>query len=133
MSDDKIVWRGRGLTLKQHKSEIPWFILYCDDDYKEFSQVPRGLRVEICDILVEIENEMLEHLSPTKINIASFGNQYPKVHWHIMARYENDSYYPEPMWGQKQREGSVDISNIDKFIEKLQITLIDRSLIDELD
>ena len=132
MSEDRVVWRGRGLTLKLHPSEIPWFILYCDDDYKEFSQVPRGLRMEICDILVDIEREMLEHLSPTKINIASFGNVYPKLHWHIMARYENDSYYPEPMWGQKQREGSVDISNLDNFISVLKITLMDRVLIDEL-
>ncbi len=133
MSDDKVVWRGRGLTLKLHESEIPWFILYCDESYREFSQVPRGLRIEICDILVEIESEMLEHLSPTKINIASFGNHYPKVHWHIMARYENDSYFPEPMWGEKQREGSIDISNLNSFIDKLRITLIDRSLMDELD
>ena len=132
MSEDIVIWRGRGLSLKLHPSEIPWLILYCDEDYKEFSQVPRGLRIEICDILVDIESKMLEHLSPTKINIASFGNVYPKVHWHIMARYENDSYFPEPMWGKKQREGSVNISNLDDFLEKLKITLIERNIINEV-
>jgi diadenosine tetraphosphate (Ap4A) HIT family hydrolase len=42
-----------------------------------------------------------------KINIASFGNLLPQVHWHIMARFETDSYFPEPMWGQKQRACSM--------------------------
>jgi diadenosine tetraphosphate (Ap4A) HIT family hydrolase len=46
---------------------------------------------------------MLSYFNADKINIASFGNLLPQVHWHIMARFETDSYFPEPMWGQKQR------------------------------
>jgi diadenosine tetraphosphate (Ap4A) HIT family hydrolase len=35
------------------------------------------------------------------------GNLLPQVHWHIMARFETDSYFPEPMWGQKTKRGTV--------------------------
>jgi hypothetical protein len=38
------------------------------------------------------------YFNADKIDIASFGNLLPQVHWHIMARFETDSYFPEPMW-----------------------------------
>ena len=67
-----------------------------------------------------IEKEMLNYYSPKKINIASFGNYMPHVHWHIMARFEEDSYYPEPMWGIKQRESNLDLPSFEMFCEKLK-------------
>jgi diadenosine tetraphosphate (Ap4A) HIT family hydrolase len=63
---------------------------------------------------------MLSFFKPKKINIASFGNYMPHVHWHIMARFEEDSYFPEPMWGEKQREGSYELKEFDKFLELLK-------------
>jgi diadenosine tetraphosphate (Ap4A) HIT family hydrolase len=44
----------------------------------------------------------------------------PRVHWHIMARFENDEYFPEPMWGAKQREGFVLEAPMEPFLEKLK-------------
>jgi hypothetical protein len=38
---------------------------------------------------------ILSYFNADKINIASFGNLLPQVHWHIMARFETDSYFPE--------------------------------------
>jgi diadenosine tetraphosphate (Ap4A) HIT family hydrolase len=62
---------------------------------------------------------MLSYYKPTKINIASFGNYMPHVHWHIMARFENDSYYPEPMWGTRQREAKLSLPSFALFLERL--------------
>lgn len=44
----------------------------------------------------------------------------PHVHWHIMARFEEDSYYPEPMWGRKQRESNLDLPSFETFCERLK-------------
>jgi diadenosine tetraphosphate (Ap4A) HIT family hydrolase len=63
---------------------------------------------------------MLSFFKPKKINIASFGNYMPHVHWHIMARFEEDSYFPEPIWGEKQREGSYKLEKFDEFLELLK-------------
>jgi hypothetical protein len=30
-----------------------------------------------------------------------------------MARFETDSYFPEPMWGQKQREAQLDLPSFE--------------------
>jgi ABC-type multidrug transport system fused ATPase/permease subunit len=67
-----------------------------------------------------------KRLSSDKINIASFANYLPKVHWHIMARFKTDSHFPEPVWGAKQREARLDLPPMDAFIERLQKRLAER-------
>jgi hypothetical protein len=32
-----------------------------------------------------------------------------------MARFETDSYFPEPMWGQKQREVQLGLPSFEVF------------------
>ncbi len=41
--------------------------------------------------------------APAKINLASFGNQVPHVHRHIISRHSNDSRFPLPVWAPRQR------------------------------
>ncbi len=72
------------------------------------------------ETLDKIERQMLKFFNPTKINIASFGNYLPQVHFHIMARFKTDDFYPEPMWGSKQRSGELNLTNLDEFYDKLQ-------------
>jgi len=67
-----------------------------------------------------ISEEMIEFYEPEKINIASFGNYIPHLHWHVMARFKNDSYFPEPVWGKKQRRGTYKIKRFDEFIKIVQ-------------
>lgn len=102
----KPIWKNQFLKIEIEESEIPWLKVFTLHPYQEMSQVPREIRGEIYALLDIIEKEMIAYYSPSKINIASFGNYLPHVHWHIMARFEQDSYYPEPMWGEKQREPS---------------------------
>ena len=33
-----------------------------------------------------------------KMNIAALGNMVPQLHIHIIARHENDSAWPQPVW-----------------------------------
>jgi hypothetical protein len=40
-----------------------------------------------------------------------------------MARFEEDSYFPEPMWGVKQREASLVLPPFELFIKQLQLSL----------
>jgi hypothetical protein len=40
-----------------------------------------------------------------------------------MARFNDDSYFPEPMWGVKQREGNARIAPMEPFLKELKIKL----------
>ena len=108
------------IYLEIHESEIPWLKIFTHAPHKEFSECSREEKKMIWDALDIIEKEMLVYFKPTKINIASFGNMLPRVHWHIMGRFENDSYFPEPMWGMKQREGFSLEAPMEPFLEKVR-------------
>jgi len=103
------------IFIEIEESEIPWLKIFTKEPYKEFSDCPKNVKEEIWRVLDIIEKEMLSYYKPTKINIASFGNYMPHVHFHIMARFEEDSYFPEPMWGEKQRESTLSLKSLDEF------------------
>jgi diadenosine tetraphosphate (Ap4A) HIT family hydrolase len=114
------IFRNNLIKIEIEKSEIPWLKIFTIKNIKEFSQCDLETKQEIWKYLDIIEKEMLEYFKPTKINIASFGNYVPHVHFHIMARFETDSYFPEPMWGKKQREGKSNLISFDKFYEDIK-------------
>lgn len=118
-----MIYSNSLIYIEQHESEIPWLKIFTHTPRKEFSECSTEEKQAIWDALDSIEKEMLAYFKPAKINIASFGNMLPRVHWHIMARFENDSYFPEPMWGPKQREGFVLEAPMKPFLEKVTIEL----------
>lgn len=118
-----MIYSNSLIYIELHDSEIPWLKIFTHAPHKEFSECSPEEKQMIFDALDIIEKKMLEHFKPAKINIASFGNMLPRVHWHIMARFENDSYFPEPMWGIKQRNGFECTTPMEPFLEKVKIEL----------
>ena len=113
------IWQNDRCYLEIEPSEIPWFKLFTQTPYKEMSDVPPEIRFELFERLDAIERAMREYFQPDKINLASFGNQLPRVHWHIMARFTTDSFFPEPMWGKRQRNATLDLPPLAPFTQRL--------------
>lgn len=80
-----------------------FYRLICNQHVREFSDLPVAHRHGCIDRLVAIETMLHQALRPTKINLASLGNVAPHLHWHVIARFEGDSHFPQPIWGQAQR------------------------------
>ena len=59
------------------------------------------------NILMAVEVALRECYRPDKINLASFGNVVPHLHWHLIPRYLDDRHFPQPVWGQAQRRSGV--------------------------
>lgn len=70
---------------------------------REFSQLSRDERAECMDTLVAIEQAMLRHVKPDKVNLAALGNAVPHLHWHVIGRFAGDSHFPGAVWAQPQR------------------------------
>jgi diadenosine tetraphosphate (Ap4A) HIT family hydrolase len=121
-----MIYTNSLIYIEIHESEIPWLKIFTHKPHKEFSECSHDERMMIFDLLDIIEKEMISYFSPDKINIASFGNMLPRVHWHIMGRFLNDSYFPEPMWGAKKRVGDVKMAPMEPFIEELKVVLASR-------
>lgn len=110
-----IIYKNNDFYIEVHESEIPWLKIFTTTPYKELTEVPKALRKTLYEVMEIIEEEMLSYYKPEKINIAAFGNYLPHVHIHVMARYKEDSYFPEPMWGEKQREASLSLPSMEEF------------------
>ncbi|WP_230970406.1 HIT family protein [Nitrogeniibacter aestuarii] len=50
-----------------------------------------------------LEGAMRECFRPAKINVASLGNMVPHLHWHVIARFEDDAHFPDPIWAARRR------------------------------
>ncbi|MGZ5207483.1 MAG: HIT family protein [Sulfuricurvum sp.] len=124
-----MIYSNSLIYIERHESEIPWLKIFTHAPHKEFSECSSLEKTMIWSCLDLIEKEMLEYFKPDKINIASFGNMLQRVHWHIMARFNDDSYFPEPMWGVKQREGFVLTAPMEPFLEELKNKLASWSTI----
>lgn len=114
-----ILYENKDIKIETEESEIPWLKIFTQHPYKEMSEVPSDIKLEIYELLDTIEKEMLVYYKPKKINIASFGNYMPHVHWHIMARFKEDSFFPEPMWGTRQRKSDLSLPDFKIFCEKV--------------
>jgi len=114
-----IIYENDDIYIETEESEIPWLKIFTKEAYKELSDVPKELRRRLWDIYDIVEIEMKNYYKPTKINLASFANMLPRVHLHVMARYKNDSYFPNPMWGEKLRESQLKLPDEKEFHIKL--------------
>jgi diadenosine tetraphosphate (Ap4A) HIT family hydrolase len=103
------------IYIETHESEVPWLKIFVRREVREFSDCTPEEKVAVWEALDIVEKTMLEYYRPEKINIASFGNMLPQVHWHIMARFREDSRFPEPMWGPVQRESRLDLPSSAPF------------------
>jgi diadenosine tetraphosphate (Ap4A) HIT family hydrolase len=115
-----LLFKNDLIKIEIEPSEIPWLKIFTNEPIKEFSECNAETKQEIWKYLDLIEKEMISYFKPEKINIASFGNYVPHVHFHVMARFKEDSFFPEPMWGKKQREAKLDLPSFDDFYEKIK-------------
>jgi diadenosine tetraphosphate (Ap4A) HIT family hydrolase len=110
-----IIYEDKEIYIEKEPAEIPWLKIFTQEPYRELTDLPTPLRKRLYTIYELIESEMLAYYKPTKINMASFANMLPRVHIHVMARFENDSYFPNPMWGEKLRNGNIDLPDEEQF------------------
>lgn len=73
--------------------------------------------------VMKVEAVLREVVQPDKINLASFGNMVPHVHWHVIPRWQSDRHFPEPVWGLVQRENAT-LPSVDLTTLKQQITSV---------
>lgn len=113
------IYEDKDIYIEKEQSQIPWLKIFTKEPYKELGDLPKELRVRLWNVYDIVEEEMKSYYKPTKINMASFANMLPRVHIHVMARFEDDTHYPNTMWGEKLRDASIELPNEKIFFEKL--------------
>lgn len=102
----QLVWlKGDWRVIRVHDEAFPAFyrVIY-RRHVAEFSQLDLQERQRCMQLVAAVEGVLLSHLRPTKVNLAAFGNMVPHLHWHVVARFDWDSHFPQPIWGPRQRD-----------------------------
>lgn len=98
-------------------SEADWRVIRVDDaahpafyrvvsnrHVREFSDLACAERQRCMELVCTVERVLVDKLAPTKINLAALGNMVPHLHWHVIARFDWDTHFPNPVWGAKRRD-----------------------------
>lgn len=113
-----IVFENQNFYIEKEDAQIPWLKIFTQFPYKELGDMPRELRIKLWEMYDIVEEEMQRFYTPKKINMASFANMLPRVHLHVMARFEEDTHFPNPMWGEKLRESNLDFTKTQSAFHK---------------
>lgn len=109
------------LFIERENVQIPWLKIFTKEPFVELTDCPSSLQNELWRVVLLCERALREFYKPDKINIASFANYVPRVHFHIMARFKDDEFFPECMWGKPQRKRvKLKLASFDEFVEFLR-------------
>jgi len=71
---------------------------------KEMTDLAPSDRNRLMDAVWRTEQAVRVVMKPDKINLASFGNVVPHLHWHVVPRFLDDKHFPNPIWGKAMRQ-----------------------------
>ncbi len=117
------VWENKNFYIVKHESKLPWLKLFTKTEYKELTDIPKDIKLEMYELLEVIETALINYYNPDKINLASFGNMLPRIHWHIIARFQNDPWFPKTTWEEPPREYKLNLPNFEEFAKLLKADL----------
>lgn len=102
-----VVWRDAQCRVVRADVEgYPGFLrVVLGRHVAEMTDLETTERDRLMHVVFAAERALRDLYRPDKVNLASFGNQVPHLHWHVIPRYRDDAHFPEPVWGAQQRMG----------------------------
>ncbi len=111
-------------VLLLNDSNYPWLILVPRrENIREIFQLEQ---VDQNQLLVEssaVAAAMMSYFNADKMNVATLGNRVPQLHMHHIVRYQNDSAWPDPVWGAVPAVTYSDLA-LEKRVEQIRQLLM---------
>jgi len=126
---DVLIWRDEQLSVVAvDEPEYPGFTrVVWNEHVKEMTDLDPAERTHVMNVVWAVEQAMRNVMLPHKVNLASFGNMTPHVHWHVIPRYQDDAHFPHPTWAATQRAGKPDVLAARRaLLPQLRAAIIDR-------
>ncbi len=80
---------------------FPWVILVPRvAGAAEIFDLPATEQQTLWQEILMVSAVMRDVYAPYKLNTAMLGNQVRQLHCHIIARFEGDAAWPQPVWGK---------------------------------
>ena len=79
---------------------------------KEMTDLAPSERSHAMEVVFAVEQALRDLLRPSKINLASLGNQVPHLHWHVIPRFVDDAHFPDPIWAAARRTTAARVVDV---------------------
>ena len=124
-----VIWSDPQLAVVAvDEAEYPGFTrVVWNAHVKEMTDLSPAERTRVMDVVWQVEQAQRDLMAPEKINLASFGNMTPHVHWHVIPRYLGDAHFPNPTWAVAQRSsGEEALAARRALLPQLHAAIIER-------
>lgn len=101
---NKIWENSHFYVLNASTTTYPVFLrLVCKTHIKEMTDLPLPVFTHMCRLMRTIEKTVIEYTHCEKVNWAQFGCVVPHLHWHCIARWQDDVNFPATPWNDPVR------------------------------
>ena len=88
-------------TVLMNDRRFPWLILVPRRaDCREIVDLVAEDRASLMDEIARCSTALMRLTRPDKLNVGAIGNRVAQLHVHVIARFESDPAWPEPVWGR---------------------------------
>lgn len=98
---EDVLWQDERLRVIHVGTEAgqpAYFRVIWQQHLPEMTDLSDADRLYLWRVLSVLEDGVRRHFRPAKVNLASFGNQVPHLHWHIIGRWPSDPQFPGSVW-----------------------------------
>ncbi len=85
-----------------NNAHYKWLILVPEVSVEQLHLMSAEERQTLQAEAQEVSALLEEHYAPRRINVGALGNLVPQLHYHIVARTEDDPAWPGPVWGHEE-------------------------------
>ena len=93
-----MIYEDKFIRVEREENELPWVKIFTAKPYRELSECDEVSRARLFEAMLVAEKAVLELYKPTKLYIARLGSCVRHVHIHVIARFENDAFFPHSVW-----------------------------------
>jgi diadenosine tetraphosphate (Ap4A) HIT family hydrolase len=92
-------------VIRADEPDYPGFLrVILNAHVKEMTDLQEAEQQALLRVVLAAEAALREVMAPDKVNLASLGNVVPHLHWHVIPRFADDPHFPNPVWGEKNRQ-----------------------------
>ena len=75
-------------------------------------------RARLMQVVFACESVLRKLYNPDKVNLASLGNVVPHLHWHVIARFADDTHFPDAIWATARRSAALRVAVADELLAR---------------
>lgn len=102
------------VALLHRDDAVPWVILVPKrEQLKELHHLPMQDQQQFLLESQAVSQALEATFRPDKLNLGALGNRVPQLHFHHIARFNDDVAWPGPIWGNTEGKFRDDLQQVE--------------------